>query len=99
MRKFALGIASAAILLSIAGFAAADRSPNGPGQPGAPNNTCGPQNPVTPGASANASGAPFNPNGTAGANYAGNPGTASSAHSNSNKSVSQYDAACFQVSH
>ena len=98
MRKIALGIGSAALLLSIVGFAAAG-NPNGHGQPGAPNNTCGPDNPVTPGGSANAGGSPFNPNGTAGGVYAGNPGTDSLEHSNSNKSVSQYDAACVQLSH
>jgi hypothetical protein len=69
------------------------------GQPGAPNNTCGPDNPVTPGNSANANGSPFNPNGQAGAVYAGNPGTASAAHANSVHAVSQYDVACVQLSH
>lgn len=87
------------MILSFFGVAAADPSTSGHGQPGAPNNTCGPQNPNTPGNSANATGSPFNPNGTAGQNYAGNPGTASSEHSNSNKSVSQYDVACVQQSH
>ena len=69
------------------------------GQPGAPNNTCGPNNPVTPGSSAGASGSPFNANGQAGVVYAGNPGTASLAHSNSSATVSQYDAACVRLSH
>ncbi|HET9050462.1 MAG TPA: adenylate cyclase [Candidatus Dormibacteraeota bacterium] len=68
------------------------------GQPGAPNNTCGPDNPVTPGNSANAPGSPFNPNGTAGQNYAGNPGTSSLANSNSAAAVSQYDSACVHLS-
>jgi hypothetical protein len=69
------------------------------GQPGAPTNTCGDQNPVTPGASAAAPGSPFNPAGQAGLVYAGNPGTASLAHANSTAAVSQYDAACVRLSH
>jgi len=69
------------------------------GQPGAPTNTCGPDNPVTPGGAANAGGSPFNPNGQAGVVYAGNPDTASLANSNSSASVSQYDAACVRLSH
>jgi hypothetical protein len=68
------------------------------GQPGAPNNTCGTANPVTPGGSASSPGSPFNPNGQAGVVYAGNPGTASLAHSNSTATVSQYDAACVRLS-
>jgi len=67
------------------------------GQPGAPTNTCGPSNPVTPGSSANASGSPFNPTGQAGNVYAGNPNTASLA-SNSTATVSQYDVACVRLS-
>ena len=69
------------------------------GQPGAPANTCGDQNPVTPGASANAPGSPFNEAGQAGQVYAGNPGTASLAHANSTAAVSQYDVACVRLSH
>jgi hypothetical protein len=69
------------------------------GQPGAPANTCGPDNPVTPGASATSPGSPFNANGRAGQVYAGNPDTASLAHSNSAAAVSQYDAACVRLSH
>ena len=69
------------------------------GQPGAPANTCGPDNPVTPGSSANAPGSPFNSSGQAGVVYAGNPGTASLLHSNSTAAVSQYDAACVRLSH
>lgn len=94
-----MGIATAALLISMVGVAAAKPSPNGPGQPGAPNTTCGAQFPGTPGNSAsNNTGSPFNPNGTAGTVYAGNPGTASQNHSNSNNSVSQYDVACYQQS-
>jgi|SRR5215472_17338672 len=69
------------------------------GQPGAPTNTCGPDNPMTPGNSVNATGSPFNPSGQAGAVYAGNPGTASLANSNSAAAVSQYDTACVRLSH
>jgi hypothetical protein len=68
------------------------------GQPGAPTNTCGPSNPVTPGLAAMAPGSPFNGNGTAGGVYAGNPSTASLANSNSTATVSQYDVACVQLS-
>jgi hypothetical protein len=68
------------------------------GQPGAPTNTCGPANPITPGNSVNSPGSPFNPNGQAGLVYAGNPGTASLAHSNSTATVSQYDSACVHLS-
>ncbi len=69
------------------------------GQPGAPTNTCGPDNPMTPGSSAAAPGSPFNPNGQAGVVYAGNPNTASLANANSTAAVSQYDVACVQLSH
>ena len=68
------------------------------GQPGAPANTCGPTNPVTPGAAAAAPGSPFNASGQAGVVYAGNPGTASLANANSTVAVSQYDAACVRLS-
>ncbi|HEY8755702.1 MAG TPA: adenylate cyclase [Candidatus Dormibacteraeota bacterium] len=68
------------------------------GQPGAPTNTCGPDNPMTPGNAANSPGSPFNAFGQAGVVYAGNPGTASLAHSNSSATVSQYDAACVRLS-
>ncbi len=69
------------------------------GQPGAPTNTCGTANPVTPGAAASAPGSVFNPNGQAGTVYAGNPLTASLANSNSAAAVSQYDTACVRLSH
>jgi hypothetical protein len=95
-------LASAFLTLSLtltgAGSAAAMVTPH-TGQPGAPNNTCGPSNPVTPGNSANSPGSPFNANGQAGVVYAGNPKTASLAHSNSTATVSQYDAACVRLSH
>ncbi len=94
-----LMMAGAAVVLVLFGFgqmvAEAVPSPNGPGQPGAPNTTCQ-QFTQTPGSSGTVGGAPFNPNGTAGSHYAGNPGTASANHSNSATAVSQYDIACFQ---
>jgi hypothetical protein len=68
------------------------------GQPGAPTNTCGPANLMTPGNSVSAPGSVFNPNGQAGNVYAGNPGTASLA-ANSNVAISQYDTACVRLSH
>jgi hypothetical protein len=86
------------LFAAVPGTAFATVSPT-TGQPGAPANTCGPDNPVTPGGSADAPGSPFNPNGQAGAVYAGNPGTASSAHSNSSAAVSQYNVACVRLSH
>jgi hypothetical protein len=67
------------------------------GQPGAPTNTCGPDNPVTPGHSASSPGSPFNVNVVK--FYAGNLGSASLAHANSSAAVSQYDVACVRLSH
>ncbi len=99
VRRLSVGIVLGLLLsLGIISAALADTSPNGPGQPGAPNTTCSPQFPVTPGNSASASGSAFNPNGTAGTVYAGNPGTASLANAVSLLAVSQYDVACFQNS-
>jgi hypothetical protein len=99
MRKYVLA-AVCAIGLMIASPAAAWAIQNPTtGQPGAPTNTCGPDNPVTPGSSASAPGSPFNGSGQAGLVYAGNPGTASLANANSTAVVSQYDVACVQLSH
>ncbi len=97
-KKVACILTSVIVGLLIAGLVSANPSPNGPGQPGAPNNTCGPSNPVTPGGSSSAAGSAFNGSGVAGTVYAGNPGTASLNNSNSSHAVSQYDIACFQVS-
>ena len=96
-----LAVSSAVVAtLALAGAtsAFAMQSPT-TGQPGAPNNTCGDANPVTPGNAANSPGSPFNGSGQAGLVYAGNPNTASLAHSNSTAAVSQYDAACVRLSH
>jgi hypothetical protein len=94
MRKYVLAVALAAGLLTAAPTAAFAMSNPTTGHKGAPVNTCGPANPVTPGNSANAPGSPFNANGNAALHYAGNPNTSSLAHSNSTASVSQYDNAC-----
>ena len=99
MRKYLLAaVCSAGLVIATPAAAWATQNPT-TGQPGAPNHTCGPDNPATPGNAANAPGSPFNPNGQAGAVYAGNPGTASLAHANSSAAVSQYDVACVQLSH
>ena len=98
MRRFITTTALTAAMVVIPGQAWALVTPT-TGQPGAPNNTCGQDNPITPGASAGAKGSPFNPSGTAGAVYAGNPGTSSLAHANSSAAVSQYDSACVHLSH
>jgi len=99
MRRFVLVLACAAGLFIATPLSAwAVENPT-TGQPGAPTNTCGPANPVTPGSSVAAPGSPFNPNGQAAVVYAGNPGTASLANANSTAVVSQYDVACVQLSH
>ncbi len=102
VKGITVAVLAAALAFPLATPAFADQSPNGPGQPGAPNTTCDSivngisLNPPT--GAANAGGSPFNPSGQAGNVYAGNPGTASLANSNSDEAVSQYDVACFQVS-
>ena len=99
MRKYLLAAVCSVGLMAATPVAAwATVSPT-TGQPGAPTNTCGDENPMTPGASANAQGSPFNASGQAGLVYAGNPGTASLAHANSTAVVSQYDVACVRLSH
>jgi opacity protein-like surface antigen len=99
MRRFLLAaVCSVGLAVAAPAAAWATVSPT-TGQPGAPANTCGPDNPVTPGASASAPGSPFNASGQAGLVYAGNPDTASLAHANSTVAVSQYDVACVQLSH
>ena len=97
MRRYLLAAAAGA-LIAVAPVSAWAATPT-TGQPGAPANTCGPDNPATPGGSASAPGSPFNESGRAGAVYAGNPGTQSLLHSNSSAAVSQYDVACVQLSH
>jgi hypothetical protein len=99
MRKLIMAaVCLPAIVVASVITAAAAVSPT-TGQPGAPTNTCGTNNPVTPGGSAGAPGSVFNPSGQAGTVYAGNPDTASFNHSNSTVAVSQYDTACVRLSH
>jgi hypothetical protein len=99
MRKYLLALVFAASMVVAAPVSALALVTPTTGQPGAPTNTCGPSNPVTPGNAANSPGSPFNPTGQAGNVYAGNPNTASLAHSNSSATVSQYDSACVHLSH
>jgi hypothetical protein len=99
MRKYGLVLLCTTGFLVAAPVAASAAVSPTTGQPGAPVNTCGSDNPVTPGAAAMAKGSPFNAAGQAGVVYAGNPGTASLAHANSTVAVSQYDVACVQLSH
>ena len=99
MRKFRTMLCAAvcgAALMVPASAAWATPSPNGPGQPGAPNTTCGNANTMATPGKADLANSPFNSAGNAGLHYAGNPGTASLANSNSVHAVSQYDIACFQ---
>jgi hypothetical protein len=99
MRKLVMTAICLGVLLATSSAPALASVTPTTGQPGAPANTCGPDNPVTPGASATAAGSPFNSAGQAGVVYAGNPSTASLANSNSAAAVSQYDAACVRLSH
>jgi hypothetical protein len=99
MRKYLLALVFAVSMVVAAPVSAWALVTPTTGQPGAPANTCGPSNPVTPGNAANSPGSPFNPTGQAGNVYAGNPNTASLAHSNSSAAVSQYDSACVHLSH
>jgi len=83
-----------------ASAAVADQTPT-TGQPGTTAGfNCGtPTAPVEPGNAANAPGSAFNESGpgTAGTMYAGN-GPGSVDHAGSSAAVSQYDAACRQLS-
>jgi len=100
IRTIAVGAVFGAALLVPTSAAWAATSPNGPGQPGAPNTTCF-SGSSTANAPANAittnNNSVFNGSGQASAVYAGNPGTESAANANSVHAVSQYDIACFQV--
>jgi hypothetical protein len=89
---FALASAAFALALGLAGgaFAADPHS----GTTGQPNQSCEDQ-PSTPGNASSATGSAFNPNGVAGSVYAGQQDQ----NSKNPSSVSQYDVACFQVSH
>jgi hypothetical protein len=92
VRKLVLGMTAAGVLvLSGASAAFADTTPNTPGQPG---QSCQAQT-LSPGNAASAPGSAFNTSGVAGTHYAGN----APQNSTNPNSVSQYDVACFQVSH
>jgi len=99
LKRVFIGVAVCVAAMTFTGATAFALETPTTGQPGAPTNTCGTANPVTPGASASSPGSPFNANGQAGVVYAGNPSTASLANSNSAAAVSQYDTACVQLSH
>ena len=77
-------------LCSMPAFAA---NPHTGGSTGQPNCSCG-SNPSPPGKSRTAPGSAFNTAGIAGTKYAGEQ----QQNSKNLKSVSQYDAACFQQS-
>jgi hypothetical protein len=89
--------ASVAALTALGGGTALAANPQTMGQP---NQTCLSNTaPMEPGQSAAAPGSAFNedPGGVAGSVYAGEDDT-HSLNANSDKAVSQYDVACFQVS-
>ncbi len=90
MRKLLVGLSAAALALSIAAvpaFAAAN--PSGTGQP---NQSCQAQ-PSSP-AGFNTAGFTLAANG-----YAGSPASPTISNGANGHAVSQYDVACFQVSH
>lgn len=92
IRKLILGVTlSTALVVAGASAALADTTSGTPGQPG---QSCQAQT-TTPGNAATAPGSAFNTNGVAGTVYAGN----APQNSTNPNSVSQYDVACFQVSH
>jgi hypothetical protein len=91
VRKLFLGMTVAGVLVFGGASAAfADTT----GSTGQPNQSCQAQ-PSTPGNAATAPGSAFNTSGVAGTHYAGTQPQ----NSKNPKSVSQYDVACFQVSH
>jgi len=91
LRRLVLAIAlSSALVLGGASAAFADST----GNTGQPNQSCQAQ-PSPPGNAAAAPGSAFNTNGVAGTVYAGTQPQ----NSTNPNSVSQYDVACFQVSH
>src|SRR2546430_17219381 len=85
----ALSVSAALTGVTLAG------DPHTSGVKGQPNQSCeNPQTMTTPGNSSSARGSAFNPSGVAGMNYA----REKSVNSKNTKSVSQYDADCFQPS-
>src|SRR5260370_39160013 len=92
MRKYIVVIAcSAGLMMAAPASAWATGSP-ATGQPGAPANTCGTDNPVMPGSSATATGSPLNASGRGGGVHAAYPGTPSLANANSTEAASAHDA-------
>ena len=92
MKKIIISTAAGiAMTMLISGSAFAAANPQGTGQPGAPNVTCGQGNATT-----QPNG--FSTNGFthAGTVYAGSDGTASQQNAQSNHAISQYDVACYQ---
>jgi hypothetical protein len=81
-----------ALSMIVAGTAFAATNPQGTGQPGAPNETCGQGNATT-----EPSGFLTGGFAIAGAVYAGSDGTASLQNAQSTNAISQYDVACFQL--
>ncbi len=77
LRNLVTSAACGILLTAASGVSALALQTPTTGQPGAPTNTCGATNPVTPGNAANSPGSPFNSSGQAGIVYAGNPSTAS----------------------
>lgn len=98
--RLGLGVATAMVVVMPAGIAGAMQSPS-TGQPGttAGFNCATSSAPVEPGNAASAPGSAFNETtpGHAGTVYAGN-GAGSTQHAGSTAAVSQYDAACRQLS-
>jgi hypothetical protein len=94
VRKVMVG-AAVSLVLTLGIFGGIAQAASNPGSTGQPSQSCGgPTAPMTPGGSVSAPGSAFNPNGQAGSVYAG----IQPQNSNNPKSVSQYDAACYQVS-
>jgi len=100
--RLSLSLGAAAVLIALVpgGIAGATQTPS-TGQPGTTAGfNCGTSSaPTEPGNAANAPGSAFNETtpGHAGTVYAGN-GTGSTQHAGSTAAVSQYDAACRQLS-
>ncbi len=93
VRKLVLGVTVAGLMMFGGASTAFADNPPGTGQP---SQSCqNPLNSTTPGNAASAPGSAFNTSGVAGTHYAGN----APQNSTNPNSVSQYDVACFQVSH
>ena len=91
MKKIAATATLVAVLLIAGMFGASTALAVSPGTMGQPSQSCG-----APGATSAPAGFTTDGFANAGAVYAGSPGTPSAANGNSH-AVSQYDAACLQV--